>query len=67
MTLRFAAQPHDGEVRVRVRTTDPDGDFVFELAQAEARLTPVDDSAETPAVNSELLLLDVLRSIFKGF
>jgi uncharacterized protein (TIGR03083 family) len=56
VTLRFAAQPHDGELRVRVRTTNPDGDYVFELAQAEARLTPVEDSTDPTAVDSELSL-----------
>lgn len=56
VTLRSAAQPHDGDLRVRVRTTDPEGDYVFELAQAEARLTPVADSTDTSAVDGELLL-----------
>ena len=56
VTLRFAAQPHDDLLRVRVRTTDPERDYVLELAPGSTRLTSVDDSTDTNAVDSELMM-----------
>ena len=56
VTLRLAAQPHDDLLRVRVRTTDPERDYLLELAQSETRLTPVDGSTDTTAVDSELTM-----------
>jgi uncharacterized protein (TIGR03083 family) len=94
-TLRFAAQPYDGQLRVRIRTTDPDHDNVLEIAAGETRLTPSDEDTAAAALDGELQLpteallrlvygrldprhtppykatddklLDLLRSIFKGF
>ena len=56
ITLRFAAQPHDDVLRVRVRTTDPERDYVLELAPDATHLTSVDDSTDTSAVDGELIL-----------
>lgn len=56
LTLRWAAQPHDDLLRLRVRTTDPDHDYVLELAPGSTRLSSVDDSSDTTGVDSELLL-----------
>ena len=41
---------------MRVRTTDPERDYVLELAPGATRLTPVDDSTDTSAVDGELML-----------
>lgn len=66
ITLRFAAQPHDGELRVRMLTTDPDRDYVFELVQGEARLTPSGDT-DTSSVDGELRLpAEALLRLFYG-
>ena len=56
VTLRFAGQPQDDLLRVRVRTTDPERDYVLELAPDATHLTTVDDSTDTNAVDGELLL-----------
>jgi uncharacterized protein (TIGR03083 family) len=56
LTLRWAAQPHDDQFRVRVRTTDPERDYVLDLDPGSTRLTSVDDSTDTTAVDSELML-----------
>jgi uncharacterized protein (TIGR03083 family) len=56
VTLRFAAQPHDDQLRVHVRTTDPERDYVLELTQGETRLAPVDDSTDVTTVDGELQL-----------
>jgi uncharacterized protein (TIGR03083 family) len=67
MTLRFAAQPYDGELRVRILTTDPDRDYVFEIAQGETRLTPSDGNTDTSAVDGELQLpAEALLRLFYG-
>jgi uncharacterized protein (TIGR03083 family) len=66
MTLRFAAQPYDGELRLRILTTDPDRDYIFELVQGEARLTPSDDP-DTSALDGELQLpAEALLRLFYG-
>ena len=56
LTLRWAAQPHDDVVRVRVRTTEPERDYVLELEPGSTRLTSVDDSTDTTGADSELML-----------
>jgi uncharacterized protein (TIGR03083 family) len=67
MTLRFAAQPYDGELRVRILTTEPNRDHVFEFAQGEARLTPTDQDTDTSALDGELQLpAEALLRLFYG-
>ena len=67
MTLRFAAQPYDGQLRVRIRTTDPDGDYVLEIAAGETRLTPSDKSTDTAGLDGELQLpAEALLRLFYG-
>ena len=67
MTLRFAAQPYVGELRVRIRTTDPDGDYVLEIAAGETRLTPSDSATDTTALDGELQLpAEALLRLFYG-
>jgi uncharacterized protein (TIGR03083 family) len=67
MTLRFAAQPYDGQLRLRILTTDPDGDYVFEIAQGETRLTPSNDHTDASAVDGELQLpAEALLRLFYG-
>jgi hypothetical protein len=67
MTLRFAAQPYDGQLRVRILTTDPDRDYVFEIAQGETRLTPSDGDTDTSALDGELQLpAEALLRLFYG-
>ncbi len=56
ITLRFAGQPHEDLLRVRVRTTDPERDYVLQLAPDATHLTSVDDSTDTSAVDGELML-----------
>jgi hypothetical protein len=56
VTLRFAGQPQDDVLRVRVRTTDPARDYVLELAPDATHLTSVDGSTDTSAVDAELML-----------
>jgi uncharacterized protein (TIGR03083 family) len=56
LTLRFAAQPHDDQLLVRVRTSDPERDYLLELIQGETRLISVDDTTDTSGVDSELML-----------
>jgi uncharacterized protein (TIGR03083 family) len=67
MTLRFAAAPYDGHLRLRVLTTDPDGDYVFEIAHGETRLTPSDDDTRATAMDGELKLpAEALLRLFYG-
>jgi uncharacterized protein (TIGR03083 family) len=56
LTLRWAGQPHDDVLRVRVRTTDPERDYLLELAPDATHVTSVDDSTDTSAVDGELML-----------
>jgi uncharacterized protein (TIGR03083 family) len=65
LTLRWAAQPYDGELRVRVRTTDPDGDHVLETGHGQTRLTPAD--GDGAAADGELQLpAEALLRLFYG-
>jgi uncharacterized protein (TIGR03083 family) len=68
LTLRWAAQPHDGELRVRISTTDPDGDYLLEIVHGETRLTPVDgDQPVAAARDGELQLpAEALLRLFYG-
>lgn len=56
ITLRFAGQPQDDLLRVRVRTTDPERDYLLQLAPDATHLMSVDDSTDTSGVDGELLL-----------
>jgi uncharacterized protein (TIGR03083 family) len=69
LTLRWATQPYDGELRVRVRTTDPAGDYLLEIVSGETRLNALDGDSVTglPAVDSELQLpAEALLRLFYG-
>jgi uncharacterized protein (TIGR03083 family) len=56
ITLRFAGQPHEDLLRVRVKTTDPERDYLLYLAPDATHLTSVDDSTDTSGVDGELML-----------
>jgi uncharacterized protein (TIGR03083 family) len=56
LTLRWAAQPHDDLLRVRVRTTEPERDYVLELDPGSTHVRSVDDSTDTTGVDGELML-----------
>jgi uncharacterized protein (TIGR03083 family) len=67
LTLRFATQPYDGELRVRVLTTDPDRDYVLEIVGGETRLNPSDKNIDTAALDGELQLpAEALLRLFYG-
>jgi len=67
LTLRWATQPYDGELRVRVRTTDPDGDHVLEIVSGETRLLDSDTGAGLSPVDGELQLpAEALLRLFYG-
>jgi uncharacterized protein (TIGR03083 family) len=67
MTLRFATQPYDGELRVRILTTDPDRDDVLEIVGGETRLNPSDKNTDTEALDGELQLpAEALLRLFYG-
>jgi hypothetical protein len=56
LTLRWATEPHDDVLRVRVRTTEPERDYLLELEPGSTRLTSVDDTTDTSGADSELML-----------
>lgn len=56
ITLRFAGQPHEELLQVRVRTTDPERDYVLDLAPDATHLTAVDESTDSSTPDSELQL-----------
>jgi uncharacterized protein (TIGR03083 family) len=55
VTLRFAAQPHDEQLRLRVATTQPDRDLLMELTKSEARIREA-GSEPGPGVDGELAM-----------
>jgi uncharacterized protein (TIGR03083 family) len=54
VTLRFAARPHDENLRLRVTTTDPDRDMLLELTDGRARIRDVADDGSALAPDGEL-------------
>jgi uncharacterized protein (TIGR03083 family) len=67
LTLRFATQPYDGELRVRILTTDPDRDYVLEIVGGETRLNPSGKDIDTTTLDGELQLpAEALLRLFYG-
>jgi len=67
LTLRFATQPYDGELRVRILTSDPDRDYVLEIVAGETRLNPSDKNIDSTALDGELQLpAEALLRLFYG-
>lgn len=56
VTLRFAAQPHDDVLLVRIETTEPEHAFLLELRQGETRIAEIADGQDEPQVDGELTL-----------
>ncbi|MGZ4609536.1 MAG: maleylpyruvate isomerase family mycothiol-dependent enzyme [Actinomycetes bacterium] len=56
VTLRFAAQPHEEQLRLRVTTTDPDRDLLLDLGRGEARIRQLTDDDAAAGVDGELAL-----------
>ncbi|MDQ1664520.1 MAG: hypothetical protein QOH75_551 [Actinomycetota bacterium] len=46
VTLRFAAQPHDDQLKLRVETTAPERRLLLELTNSEARIRKLTDGAD---------------------
>jgi uncharacterized protein (TIGR03083 family) len=67
LTLRFATQPYDGELRVRILTTDPDRDYLLEIVGGETRLNPSEKNIDTAALDGELQLpAEALLRLYYG-
>jgi uncharacterized protein (TIGR03083 family) len=67
LTLRFATQPYDGELRVRILTTDPEGDYLLEIIGGETRLKPSEKNIDTAALDGELQLpAEAMLRLFYG-